>query len=91
MLCNFELPVFFQSTNLCNNENPTNAESDSNPKTKTEAGVKDEVETEVDILILVFLNKTEQANSALEDDKEYKVLDEKLIEASENILLQIWD
>ena len=60
-------------------------------KYKGNTSVDDEEESEVEINISDFQVETEQAEEALGADKKGEVDDVKLIQASENILLDVGD
>ena len=72
-------------------EDSTEAENCGENKYKGNTSVDDEEETEVEVNFSDFQVETEKAEEALGADKKGEVDDVKLIQASENILLDVGD
>ena len=72
-------------------KDPAEAKNCGENKYKGNTSVDDEEESEVEINISDFQVETEQAEEALGADKKGEVDDVKLIQASENVLLDVGD
>ena len=73
------------------NEDSGKAKDNPYPKTKDSTTIENNVESKIDMLVPCGTHETEQANRALDKNKDCEINNKKFIQESKKVLLDVWN